>query len=75
MIRFVEFRDIKVGGALLYAVDALNSFVRRNNFNAEILQVHHQPGSILLQIDANEELELNAPNGALRACAHGLHDL
>ena len=72
MIRFVEFRDVEIGGGWLYAVDALNAFLRCNEITSEIMQVQYQKGSILLQLEVKYRKELKEPTNYLSRCVLGL---
>lgn len=72
MIRFIEFHDVKFGGSTVYAVDALNVFLKINKLDVEIQDVRYHPGSVLVQLALNPTVELHTPGGRFGECVRGL---
>jgi len=72
MIRFIEFHDVKFGGSMVYAVDALNVFLKINKLDVEIQDVRYHPGLVLVQLALNPTVELHTPGGCFGECVRGL---
>ena len=72
MVRFIEFRDVRTGGGTVYAVDALNVFLKINKLDVEIQSVQTQPGSVMVQLALDPNAKLHTPGNGFSECVHGL---